>query len=117
MNPLLSAYILAGGEPPKLAQILGLPVNKVLAWIRGDAIPDGLLSRIEYEAQEQAQRRYTEVLESASDPATSIGNPKWIERLLDLDRAWWIVHGMSVFEFRLRVALRLAKMEADGDDD
>ena len=117
MNSLLSAYILSGGEPPKLAQILGLPVNKILAWIRGDAIPGDLLSRIEYEAQEQAQRCYTDVLESTSDPATSIDNPKWIERLLDLDRAWWIVHGMSVFEFRLRVALRLAQMEANGDDD
>lgn len=117
MNPLLSAYILAGGTPPTLARILGLPLNDVLAWTRGDAIPDGLLSRIEYEAQEQAQRGYTEVLESADDSTTSIGNPKWIEKLLDLDRAWWIVHGMSVFEFRLRVALRLAQMEANGDDD
>jgi len=115
MHELLSAYTFAGGDKWDLARKFGLPVNDVMAWLRGDEIPEKLLSRLEHEAHDQVQRRYTDLLEKAPVSENNLADPEWIKTLLGLDKAFWILYGISVFEFRLRVALRLLR-EAPYDE-
>ena len=107
MHPLLSAYILAGGEARELANILGVPLAKVTRWLRGAEIPEHLFVKIEIAAIEQVDSRTAQMIDVAEHPNGQLRNAKWREQLMDLDRAYWLVHGISLYEFQLRIALKI----------
>ena len=107
MHRLLSAYILAGGEARELSEALDVPLARVTRWLRGAEIPDHLLVNVEIAAHAQVERRTAQMIDAAENPSGQLRSAKWREQLMDLDRAHWIVHGISLFEFQLRVALKL----------
>lgn len=107
MHPLLSAYILAGGEARELAKGLGVPLAQVTRWLRGAEVPEHLLAKVESAASDQVTSRTAQMIDVAEHPNGQLRNAKWREQLMDLDRAYWLVHGISLYEFQLRIALKI----------
>ncbi|WP_146910169.1 hypothetical protein [Arenimonas daejeonensis] len=115
MHPLLAAYSLAGGEAPSLGETLGVSTATASSWLRGseDEVPDKFLARIEAAAAAQVNLRLAELRDEAAGDADPFRKRAWRNCIRDLDRAHWLIYGISLFEFYLRVFLNLARTEAD----
>lgn len=117
MHPLLAAYNLAGGNARTLGETLGVPHAITSAWMRtpDDAVPSEYLARIEAAAAEQVNHRLAELRAEAAGDSDPFRKRSWREGIRDLDRAHWLVFGISLYEFLLRVFVNLAKAEGNGN--
>lgn len=115
MHNLLAAYDLAGGDARKLGEILDVPTATVNAWLRSseDDVPETYLARIEAAAAQKIDDGVAELRKEAAGDADPFRKRVWRDRLRDLDRAHWLVFGISLFEFQLRLFLKLATKEGD----
>ena len=113
MHTLLAAYSLAGGDARKLGEVLDVPTAIASAWLRGskEDVPETYLARIEAAAAQEIDRGIAELRKEAAGDADPFRKRVWRDRLRDLDRAHWLVFGISLFEFQLRFFLKLATTE------